>query len=85
MPVKCIGIFTDGDLRRLLQKRIDIYQLSLADCMQTNFTATTPDNLAYQTLELLEQKHISVIPVIDDNNTLVGIVHLHTLLNIGLK
>lgn len=83
--LQCVGIFTDGDLRRLLAQRVDIYAKKIGDVMTKSFTVCYAEDLAYQTLKTLEVKHISVIPVIDSNKYLVGIIHLHTLVNLGLK
>lgn len=83
--LECVGIFTDGDLRRLLAQRVDIYAQKISYVMTKRFTVCYAQELAFHTLKILEAKHISVIPVLDEQEHLVGIIHLHSLVNLGLK
>ncbi|MCB1117733.1 MAG: KpsF/GutQ family sugar-phosphate isomerase [Chlamydiia bacterium] len=81
---RVIGIFTDGDLRRLLQKTGSVSHLRLGDVMQTAFSSVTPDVLAFDALKIMEgEKRIMVLPVIEGEH-LVGIIHLHDILQAGL-
>ncbi len=77
------GIFTDGDLRRCLRKQSDISGITVAEVMTASPHAIGPEALASQALELMEQKAITVLPVVDAQQLVLGIVHLHDLLGRG--
>ncbi len=77
------GIFTDGDLRRCLRKYPDIWNKTVAEVMTASPHAIGPQSLASQALEFMEQKAIMVLPVVDEQHLVVGIVHLHDLLGRG--
>jgi arabinose-5-phosphate isomerase len=82
------GIITDGDLRRAVQKinPEDFRTLSAEGLMTRNPTTTTPDELAYAALQLMENRpsQISVLPVVDGERRSVGLLRLHDLVRIGL-
>jgi len=80
---RLLGIFTDGDLRRCLANYGTITDLTVAEVMTAAPHAVGPDALASQALELMEQKAITVLPVVDDQRRVLGIVHLHDLLGRG--
>ena len=77
------GIVTDGDLRRALARFGQILERQVKEVMTTNPQAVGPETLASQALELMEQKAIMVLPVVDDEGKVLGIVHLHDLLGRG--
>jgi arabinose-5-phosphate isomerase len=77
------GIFTDGDLRRCLKKSLHIEDKIVADVMTVSPYAIGPDALASQALEFMEQKAITVLPVVDEKQKVLGIIHLHDLLGRG--
>lgn len=77
------GIFTDGDLRRFLRKFPNLQDTSVADVMTVSPLAIGPDSLASQALEFMEQKAITVLPVVDEQQKVLGIIHLHDLLGRG--
>lgn len=79
------GIITDGDLRRLLEKTLDIKDLKASDIMTTRPKVITPEILASRALQMMENYKITALIVADANNKPVGIVHLHDLVNLGLK
>lgn len=79
-----VGIFTDGDLRRLLDKSSDIFALSITDVMTTNFIASTDKVLAAQTLTLMEDKKISGLFIVDADNKPIGALNMHDLLKAGV-
>lgn len=79
-----VGIFTDGDLRRLLDKSSDIFALSITDVMTTNFVASTDKVLAAQTLTLMEDKKISGLFIVDADNKPIGALNMHDLLKAGV-
>jgi len=77
---KLVGVISDGDLRRLLEKRgKDVLDLSAGDCMTKNPTTITGQEFAATALALMEEKKITSLIVIDKDRTLRGIVHLHDL------
>lgn len=79
------GIITDGDLRRLMEKTMDFSNLTAAEIMTKNPKKIGPQQLASQALQLMENYKITSLVVADSDNKPVGIVHLHDLVNIGLK
>ncbi len=78
-----LGIITDGDLRRMLEKTTAIDLVKAGDIMTANPKTIGPDELAVVALDLLRQKEISQLVVID-NGKYAGIIHLHDLLKEGL-
>jgi len=77
------GIVTDGDLRRALGQFGQILERKVREVMTANPQAVGPEALASQALELMEQKAIMVLPVVDEEGKVLGIVHLHDLLGRG--
>ncbi len=82
---KLCGIITDGDLRRLLEKDIEIKQLTAADIMSKNPKKLAPTLLASHALQVMENYKITSLIVTDEEDRPVGILHLHDLVNLGLK
>lgn len=74
-----IGVFTDGDLRRLLERVQDFTKLKIADVMHTNPRVIRPDQLAVEAVELMEQFRINQLLVADAEGKLVGALHIHDL------
>ena len=81
---KLLGIFTDGDLRRTFENNFDIENINMADLMTKDCKTTTPDALAFEIFTEMEQYKITAIPVTDDNNHVLGIIHLHDILHSGV-
>ena len=77
------GIFTDGDLRRCLKKYPNIQDKTVAEVMTASPYTIGPESLASQALEFMEQKAITVLPVVDGQQKVLGIIHLHDLLGRG--
>ncbi len=78
------GIFTDGDLRRIVQKGGDFLQLPACSVMTGNPKSVTPDTLARECLDILETYRITQLMVCDRNSRPVGILHIHDLVTLGL-
>jgi arabinose-5-phosphate isomerase len=78
------GIFTDGDLRRLLEKSINPYSEKMKDIMKKNPLTVSGEELAIDALALMEEKKITVLLVPGKNNRLRGIVHLHDIVKLGI-
>ncbi len=81
---KILGIITDGDIRRMLNKTTEIQNLTAADIMSSNPKTIHIDAMAIDALETLESNSITQILVSDDNDTYVGVVHLHDLIKEGI-
>jgi arabinose-5-phosphate isomerase len=82
---RLLGIISDGDLRRLLQRRgKEILELSAAECMTKSPKMIGPDEFAAAALNLMEQKRITSLVVVDGEQRIVGIVHLHDLWGIQM-
>lgn len=79
------GIITDGDLRRLLEKTLNISGLSAKDVMTTKPKVLKADFLASFALQQMENFKITSLVIIDDENYPRGIIHLHDLINLGLQ
>jgi arabinose-5-phosphate isomerase len=78
------GIVTDGDLRRLLEKTLDIKELKAKDIMTKNPKVMNPDYLASFALQQMENYKITSLIIINGDKHPVGIIHLHDLINLGL-
>ncbi len=78
-----MGIITDGDLRRMLQKNINIGDLKAADIMTQNPRSIQKDEYAVKALHIMQENNITQLPVMDEKK-LVGFVHLHDLLKEGI-
>jgi arabinose-5-phosphate isomerase len=81
---KVLGIFTDGDLRRLLEKSGDIRAIAIGAVMTRACTAVQPDMLAAETARIMEEKRINALPVVDGKGRLVGALNMHDLLRAGV-
>ena len=80
---KLLGIITDGDLRRALEKGAKIHTGRAKDFMTRDPLTITEDRTAAEALEVMERKLITALAVVDASSRLVGIVHLHDLLGRG--
>jgi arabinose-5-phosphate isomerase len=76
---RAIGIFTDGDLRRLLEKAHDLSKLTIAEVMHANPRTVGPDQLAVDAVQVMEEFRINQLLVADADGTLVGALHIHDL------
>jgi len=82
---KLLGIITDGDLRRMMQKRKEnVLELTAADCMTKNPATLPRTELAARALRLMEEKKITSVLVVDEAGRLEGVVHVHDLWTLQL-
>lgn len=81
---KLVGILTDGDLRRIFGKSIDIHQTSVADAMTRNPKTVKAGMLAAEALQMMEQYKINGFVVVDDSNEIIGTFNMHDLLRAGV-
>lgn len=78
------GIFTDGDLRRTLDKSLDVHTTPMRDVMTRNGRTIQPEQLAAEALNIMEGLKISALPVTDSSGTVVGAINMHDLLRAGV-
>lgn len=78
-----IGIFTDGDLRRILDKRIDIHTATISEVMTKNPTVASPHLLAVEGLNLMQEKRINGLILVEDGKV-IGALNMHDLLKAGV-
>ncbi|TWG83862.1 arabinose-5-phosphate isomerase [Cupriavidus gilardii J11] len=74
-----VGVFTDGDLRRLLETPRDWKTVPIGDVMHRNPFTVGPDQLAVEAVEIMEANRINQLLVVDGDNRLVGALHIHDL------
>ena len=79
-----LGVFTDGDLRRCLDARIEISKVSISDVMIKEFSSVEPQVLAVEAVEIMKTNKISALPVIDDKNQIKGTINMRQLLQAGV-
>ncbi|GEA07682.1 arabinose 5-phosphate isomerase [Alteromonas sp. KUL42] len=79
-----IGIFTDGDLRRILDARIDLHSATVNDVMTKGGKTTTADQLAVEALNIMETHKISALMVTNSQGQPVGAFNMHMLLKAGV-
>jgi arabinose-5-phosphate isomerase len=77
---KVLGIYTDGDLRRTLERKPDVRSLKVIDIMKRDPRAIAPDKLAAEAVELMERHRINQLLVVSDDGRLVGALNTHDLL-----
>lgn len=81
---KLIGIFTDGDLRRVLSQTVDIHTTQLADYMSIDCKTGLPHMLAAEALELMQRHKINALLILNQEQQLVGAINMHDLLRAGV-
>jgi arabinose-5-phosphate isomerase len=81
---RLMGVISDGDLRRLLEKDEDILKKTAADSMKTNPVTIDSAELASAALQVMEQRKITSIFTIDADRRLEGLIHLHDLWGLEL-
>ena len=82
-----LGVLTDGDIRRGLHKGVDFLQRSVSELMTKSPKYITKDKLAAEALHLMESnipKPITVLPVLDENRKVVGLLHMTDLVRKGV-
>ncbi|MFI0434924.1 MAG: SIS domain-containing protein [Parachlamydiaceae bacterium] len=86
--LRLLGIFTDGDLRRTLQKvGGDVLKLRMEEVMNRSPCSIGPDVLAWEAMKRMEKdykKRMMMLPVVDSTSKLLGLLHLHDLVESGV-
>lgn len=81
---RLIGIYTDGDLRRTLQKNLDVYATPIQMVMTKNPKTISPNQLALEALDLMKFHKITSLCVTSERQELLGVLHIHPLLRANL-
>jgi len=79
-----VGVFTDGDLRRCLDRGIDVHAVGVAEVMTPGGFHITPERLAVEALNLMEDNQINALLVLDEAQRLCGALNMHDLLRAGV-
>ena len=81
---KLVGIFTDGDLRRHIERQPRLIDMRVKDVMTKNPTAITKERLAAEAFDILRSKKIDELPVVDEKSRPIGLLDVQDLLKAGL-
>lgn len=81
---KLVGVITDGDLRRTLYNKKDIYNLSVDAVMTENPVVIYKDMLAIEALKIMNKKVITALPIVDENHKLEGLVKINDIISAGI-
>jgi arabinose-5-phosphate isomerase len=81
---RLVGIFTDGDLRRALDRKVDIHRSTMAEVMTKGGRSIGPNELAAEAVLMMEKFAINGLPVLDDDGVLIGALNVHDLLRAGV-
>jgi len=81
--MKIEGVFTDGDLRRIIDMGIDFNQARIADVMTPGGLRVRPGALAVDALNIMQSRHITAL-MVADGDQLLGVVHMHDMLRAGV-
>ena len=79
-----LGLYTDGDLRRSLDKNIDVRSTAISDVMTKNCRTTRADELAASIVKQMDDHGINGLLVTDENNKLIGAFNMHDILRAGI-
>ncbi len=79
-----LGIFTDGDLRRVIDSGVDVRKINIAEVMTRGGKSVAPAQLAVDAVNLMDRHKITVLMVLDEQRQLLGVIHMHDLLRAGV-
>ncbi len=79
------GIFTDGDLRRILERAIDINATPVEQVMTSNCLVIRQDILATEAMQVMEEKKINALIVVDQRKKVIGALNMHDLIRAGIS
>ncbi|MGB1158606.1 MAG: KpsF/GutQ family sugar-phosphate isomerase [Porticoccaceae bacterium] len=79
-----LGVFTDGDLRRVIDGQTDLNAAAIGDVMSTNPKTISHDMLAAEALSVMENARITALIVEDQNQCPIGVLHMHDILRAGV-
>ena len=78
------GIFTDGDVRRLLERAIDVKITPVSQVMTVNCQVIGPNILAAEAMQVMEEKKINALIVVDADRQVIGALNMHDLIHAGI-
>jgi arabinose-5-phosphate isomerase len=79
-----VGIFTDGDLRRMLGRNLDIHHTAITEVMTPHCAVIPADILAAEAMRIMEQKKINALIVVDGQRRAIGALNMHDLIHAGI-
>jgi arabinose-5-phosphate isomerase len=79
-----VGIFTDGDLRRMLRKNLALQTTIISTVMTANCTVIQENLLAAEAMQIMEKKNINALLVVDEKQHLIGALNMHDLIHSGI-
>lgn len=82
---KLLGVFTDGDLRRLMEKEPNCLDMEISKFVRANPKTIEKDDLAYTALKKMEEFHITALVVVDKQNQVKGIISIYDILHAGIR
>ena len=82
--LRVAGIFTDGDLRRALDRGVDVHSARMQEVMTRECMTVTEACLAAEALSLMQQCRINALLIVDAERTLLGVVNMHDMLRAGV-
>lgn len=82
--MKLLGIITDGDLRRIIERHIDIYSVMVTEVMTLEPKTFQPDKLAVDALRYIKQNKINNLPVVDEHYILCGMITWQLIIRAGI-
>ena len=80
-----IGIITDGDIRRMLEKNKKFNDLLSRDIMTSNLIITSNETLAVDAIRIMEEKKIGQLIIVNSNKQYIGIIHILDLIKEGIS
>ncbi|MGJ0490459.1 KpsF/GutQ family sugar-phosphate isomerase [Methylobacter sp.] len=81
---RVVGIFTDGDLRRMLGRNLDIHRTAITEVMTPHCAVIPADILAAEAMRIMEQKKINALIVVDEQRRAIGALNMHDLIHAGI-
>lgn len=81
---RILGVFTDGDLRRTLDKEINVHKTTMSSVMHAGCITVSPDTMAAEAVHVLDERKITALLVADEQNRLVGALNIHDLFRAGV-
>lgn len=82
---RVVGIFTDGDLRRMLEKNADVHTTPIAEVMSKRCTVIEANLLAAEAMQIMEDKKINALLIVGPDRELLGAINMHDLLRTGIR
>jgi arabinose-5-phosphate isomerase len=81
---RILGVFTDGDLRRALDRHVDVHGATMSEVMTSPCKSIGPQHLAAEAVHLMELHRITALPVADEQGRLIGALNVHDLFRAGV-